>query len=198
MQVSYIMGPTCVGKSTLINLIREHGGDAVRSIEVGKMLREKYPPEHFAGQNNPKHTASEAWGLFLQGLADARDDPQCKLVLVDGQPRDRPQARDILRLDLDTYGIEQQLFVVLDASVEVRENRARATRDPHEFETLTKPRLTNDMLAYYEVLMEMMRCEAFTYSAPFLYINTDNANGLSPEELFARHLRQISGGIIVG
>lgn len=80
-----ITGPSCAGKSTLIDQIR-----ALRpqwaSIHVGRELRRRYPPQHFAGRDARADTEAEVWEIFDQQLAEARASG-APVTLVDGQPR---------------------------------------------------------------------------------------------------------------
>lgn len=157
----FIMGPTCAGKSTFLHLARNVLGDKVELIEVGKMLRAKYPPEHFAGQNNPKHCAEEAWKLCEQGVLHARDRGKT-IILVDGQPRDIPQV-DLCFSQFPESEFNRH-FVLIDCPIEEREARAREHRSGADLETLAIPRLTNDMIAYYSVLVRLLHHEAWVHT----------------------------------
>jgi len=118
------------------------------------MLRAKYPPEYFEGQNNPKKTAGEAWDLCELGVRQHRDEGK-EIVLVDGQPRDIPQVGLCLEsFDPDEFSIR---FLLLDATLEERERRARRDRVGKDLETLAIPRLRNDMVAYYAVFVELKK-----------------------------------------
>jgi adenylate kinase family enzyme len=142
-----IMGPTCAGKSTLLERLKAELGDRASFVEVGKMLRAKYPPEYFQGQNNPKHTAQEAWDLCVEGIDRGRREGRA-FVFVDGQPRDIPQTDAMVALGVSRY-------LLLTCSIEESENRARASRSGADLETLALPRIRNDRVAYYEVLMRL-------------------------------------------
>jgi len=143
----YLLGPTNAGKSTFI----EYAGtqDCVGTIEVGKYMRAKYPPSHFAGEGNPAHTAVEAWKVYEDMLAKHIADNK-RLIIADGQPRDAKQTEAILG---DGRSWSHRVFVHLWAPLDVLTARAHA-RDGHDPEklALTKGRLINDMSAVYTVL----------------------------------------------
>jgi hypothetical protein len=134
--LAFIMGPTNAGKSTLIQATKDYYPQ-FGTVEVGKLMRAKYPPEFFQGQAAPKHTAVEAWQMMLDGIADAGAK---KAVLIDGQPRDIEQCERSILLPYP------KLYIVLTASAEVREFRARArdSADPKRLE-LALARLHGDL-----------------------------------------------------
>lgn len=150
----FVMGPTCSGKSTLLHLARNRDSESVGLVEVGKMMRAKYPPEHFQGQNNPKHTAAEAWQMCEEGVRSHAEAGK-KVILVDGQPRDIPQVGScIYQFSAVEYS---RHFLLIDAALDERERRARESRSGADLETLAIPRLRNDMVAYYSVLVELLK-----------------------------------------
>lgn len=154
ISVFFVMGPTCSGKSTLLEeLTHAISPDDLGLVEVGKMMRAKYPPEHFQGQCNPKHTQQEAWEMCESAIRGHKADGKT-FIVVDGQPRDREQARLCASRfpEEDGYNCE---YILLDASLEERERRARIDRSGDDLEKLAIPRLTNDMIAYYGVLVEL-------------------------------------------
>lgn len=91
----FVLGATCVGKSTFLNKIKDWLGDQCHLIEVGKALRAKYPPEYFEGQGSPAKTQAEAIKLVRQGIS-AGEEAGVRLIIVDGQPRDLEQS-DVLQ-----------------------------------------------------------------------------------------------------
>lgn len=149
--VAFVMGPTGAGKSTLLDLLGSTERDDIAFIEVGKTLRSKYPPEHFTGQCNPEHVAEEAWGICESGVLRARDRG-ARLILVDGQPRDIPQVH----LSLERFPDDEfrKHFLLLYAPLEERDRRVKPRKD---YESLAKPRLTSDMIAYFAVIAELSR-----------------------------------------
>lgn len=170
----FVMGPTCCGKSTLLKYMNER--DDVGLVEVGRKLREKYSPEYFKGQNNPKHVAEEAWALCLSEIARCEAEGK-SIILIDGQPRDTKQAR------LCAIGAEMEhypkTFVLMDCGLEERERRARASRSGADLETLALPRLKEDMVAYYAVLYELLH-----YKVDIKTVNTNNPENLELRDFY--------------
>lgn len=174
-----VMGPTCVGKSTLFKHIGEKHNDVSGLVEVGKQMRAKYPPDYFKGLNNPKHTAAEAWQMceigVNQHLAAGKD-----YVFVDGQPRDVDQVH----LMLKTFNVPVK-FVLMHATAEVCEQRARINRadDPANLE-LALARIRNDRVSYYDVLATLLGCKVVVD----LMIDTSNTSG-TPDDCEAFYRR---------
>ena len=112
----FVIGATNAGKSTLLDTVRSYPG--IGMIEVGKMMRAKYPPEHFAGHANPTHTQAEAWMMFGSRVIECAAEG-CRVAFVDGQPRDITQCESILALP------NPKCFLHLWAPIDVREERAR-------------------------------------------------------------------------
>jgi deoxyadenosine/deoxycytidine kinase len=176
------MGPTCAGKSTLMQVLKQRLPDKIGLVEVGKELRAKYPPSYFAGQNNPAHTAAEAWDLCVAGIKREGDAGRTH-ILIDGQPRDVPQVRKCL----NDFPGQPKRFVLLTADLEVRRQRAIQGRgnDPENLELAMK-RLTNDMIAYYAVLAELLLRGAF--------VDTYDTSGIeNTEEAITELSRNIMG-----
>lgn len=150
--IAHLMGPTCAGKSTLINRLLTVAPDLVGAVEVGKMLRAKYGEAYFKGQAAPQHTQDEAWQMYQDGVK-ANIDAKKRLILVDGQPRDISQARQIVGLWRNPHRSE---FLLIHADHEVREQRARATRQGDNLE-LAVARLNNDYRNCYVVMTELLK-----------------------------------------
>jgi hypothetical protein len=166
----HVIGCTNAGKSTLLAAAPQDWG----RVEVGKTLRAKYPPSHFAGQCNPKHTAVEAWQIYLDGVAAAEAEGR-RIILIDGQPRDVDQCAAALS---DRHHIGLRMFLHLWAPPETRAARAHARdgADPARM-ALTTARLINDVPANYEVLCALMAKNA-------LVVTVDtNANEWSTRDL---------------
>jgi predicted kinase len=146
--IVYVIGATNAGKSTLMDAVRQDTTQG--TIEVGKLMRAKYPPEHFAGQSNPAHTAAEAWQMYLDGLAAAEAAGK-QAVWCDGQPRDMKQLLEV------TSASTQRIFVHLWAPAEIREERARArdAADPAKL-ALSLERLNGDLPALYNILTTLL------------------------------------------
>lgn len=154
----YVIGPTNAGKTTLLNLCVLD--TRITTVEVGKMMRAKYPPSHFQGQSNPKHTADEAWQMYLDGVQRGIDNSECRLIICDGQPRDVKQTEDIVA---DTRF--HKLFVHLWAPDHVREARAEARDfDSPEALALSKARLVNDIPSNYGVIVRLLNAQEAVWS----------------------------------
>ena len=153
MKITWVMGCNGVGKSTLMDTV-DAGWEQYGTIQVGRMMRAKYPPDHFKGSNNPKHTADEAWQMLLDGLA-AHYVSGKKHVFVDGQPRDVKQVQDCLRLWPDSN------YLHLFASEESRSKRCegRDGADPEKMK-LAIARHESDMVNNYKVLCVLMEAGA--------------------------------------
>lgn len=151
--VLHLMGPTCAGKSTILKACVEQRPDVFGVVEVGKMLRAKYGEAYFKGQAAPEHTQDEAWQLYLGGVRDQINQGK-RIVLVDGQPRDVRQARAVLQRP---HGQDVRCdFLMVHASEEVRERRARETRTGDSLE-LALQRMRNDYRNCYVAWIELLR-----------------------------------------
>jgi adenylate kinase family enzyme len=148
-----ILGPTCAGKSTLINTLRTldsgKGPRRIGFIEVGKILRAKYSPEHFQGQAAPQHTQLEAWTLFLDSLVQYTLEGY-DAVVVDGQPRSVDQAHMILNIAFN--GNVNYHAIYLTAPLDVRQARCAARDISPEAKKLTEERLVGDCIPLCDVL----------------------------------------------
>lgn len=150
-EIIFLLGPTCVGKSSVIDLaLRTH--EDVGAVMVGKMMRAKYPPEYFKGQGAPAHTQKEAQQMMFDGVME---EFKTKLrVIVDGQPR----TVDHVQGCLDTAEINgaRARFVILHAPVDLRKERASLTRQGPVLQ-LAFDRMNGDIIPIYEVLLELNR-----------------------------------------
>ena len=154
--IFFVMGTTCSGKSTFLNLAQEKllGEDVVGLVEVGKMMRAKYPPEHFAGQASPEHTRHEAWEMCESSVFELAGYGK-RVILVDGQPRDAEQVH-LCRSRFNFPEFETH-YILIDAAFAIREHRARRDRSGSDLEALAIPRLENDMKTYFTVLVELLK-----------------------------------------
>ncbi len=154
----FMMGPTNVGKTTLMEQLKEAGGAGVGLVQVGNMMRAKYldpvsphySPDHFKGQASPKHTQAEAWQMMLDGIT-ACEKAFNQYVFIDGQPRDREQCDQSMKLDYPRF------YVNLYAEEKVREARAkkRDAGNPVKLE-LSLARMKGDIPLLYELLNVLM------------------------------------------
>jgi len=158
--IVHLMGPTCAGKSTLINRLLNIAPEIVGAVEVGKMMRAKYldpasphyQPDFFKGQAAPLHTQAEAWQMYKDGVQRCVDEGK-KIVLVDGQPRDIQQARDIVGL---WHAPHRAVYLLIHATEAVRTQRAVASRTGDSLE-LARARLKNDYENCYNVMVELTK-----------------------------------------
>lgn len=163
----FTIGATNVGKSTLLNYAKSisssEGTCPYGFVEVGKMMRAKYPPDFFSGSGAPVHTQKEAWKMFLDGVAVERDAGK-EIIFIDGQPRNMEQYKWACAL---SYSF---CFAHLFASYEVRKNRAmdRDCDDPKKLE-LSLKRLDSDIAPLYDIV------SAIHYSGdhPIISYNTE-------------------------
>lgn len=145
--ICYVVGPTNAGKTTFLNFVSKRAG--VGLVEIGKMMRAKYPPEHFAGQAAPAHTATEAWQMFLDKI-DEHEAAGKVIAFADGQPRDTTQTLAVLARP------DSRVFLHLWAPSDVRTARAihRDRDDPMKLE-LSMQRIISDDPACYNVLSRL-------------------------------------------
>lgn len=150
-----VMGMTCAGKSTLFDYFSDKISKGILNfglIEVGKEMRKRYPPEHFQGQSNPKHTAQEAWQIFLGQYAEHKQSGK-KIILCDGQPRDIDQTHAMVTDFPNAH------YIMLDVPHNLRRARAvqRFPIEQKENHDLTMKRLYNDYRGGFEVLLTLAR-----------------------------------------
>jgi len=151
--IAFIMGPTCSGKSTLLKFAEAYEPKLIGLVEVGKILRAKYPPDYFKGQDAPKHTQEEAWELCEKTVFEHLNANK-KLVLVDGQPR----CLDQVHKCVTRFAGLPCSYILLTADLEVRRERAKIKyRDDPGSLDLAMQRATNDMLSNYTVIAELLR-----------------------------------------
>lgn len=149
----FVMGATNSGKTTFLEKMAKDYPNPVGLVEVGKMMRAKYPPEHFAGQAAPKHTAIEAWSMMTVAVEHCIDGRK-RLILIDGQPRDMEQAIGVLdKYYSDTDNLSSVKFLHMWALPDIRIARA-TNRDGHDVEklALSIARMHNDPLQLFEIL----------------------------------------------
>lgn len=142
----FVMGVTNTGKSTIMETMRGYEYAGVGLVEVGKMMRAKYPPDYFKGQGAPQHTQTEAWKMMTDGIA-AHADAGRKVVLIDGQPRNWEQMEWALAMP------NPKTFLHLWAPPQTRLERAHK-RDATDLEKLklTLARLQDDVIKLYDII----------------------------------------------
>lgn len=148
--ILHMMGPTCAGKSTLIDSLKSQSSD-VYSVQIGKILRMKYGEAFFKGQAAPEHTRDEAQQLYFDCINEGIGYGK-KLILVDGQPRDLGQAETMMA----SWPDHRSEFILVHAPHEVRELRAKAGRAVGPDLDLALARLNNDYRNCYIVLTRLL------------------------------------------
>jgi len=139
----FVMGATGSGKSTFLELAREEIN--AHTVEVGKLLRAKYPPEYFDGLAAPTKTAKEAWDMCVSGIKAGKG----KVTLIDGQPRDITQVTKIIKK------YPNAKFILFNCPTEERARRLKL-RDSGGAQELWESRLEGDYVAMYPVLAELL------------------------------------------
>lgn len=148
----FTVGPTNAGKSTLMDVAK--ASPRVGTVEVGRLMRAKYPPSHFKGEGAPAHTQVEAWQMMVDGIA-ASVAAGNVVTFVDGQPRDVQQADDIYAQYWRSEAFDIY-FLHLTCPEAIREARrvARDGGDP-EKDALSKARMTTDYRSLYNVFTRL-------------------------------------------
>src|SRR5690606_10206962 len=78
-----VIGATASGKSTFIDFAKKQYPDYFTSINIGQILRAKYPPEYFEGQGTLDKTEDEVRKLVEDAVTElvSRDK---QVLLIDG------------------------------------------------------------------------------------------------------------------
>lgn len=155
----HVIGGTNAGKSTFLHQLANHSPAlGVHLVEVGKILRAKYPPEKFKGQMAPDETEKEAWSLYCAGVREGFKNPLCSFILVDGQPRRMSQYSKVAAQAerCEAVGLETW-FVLVHAPYEIREARA-LVRDPvGPARDLSTARLKTELPTILELVVHISR-----------------------------------------
>lgn len=151
----FVIGPTNSGKTTLVESLRKESLGA-SSIHVGRLLREKHPPEFFEGQGNPPHVHKEAMRLLFEQLREKLLSPAVDVIYIDGQPRTVEQVEAIEDFVV-AWGQPLRLtYLVLNADDETIRRRA-ASRDASQAAIeLSIKRITNDKCDLHDVIHHLM------------------------------------------
>jgi hypothetical protein len=159
--IVHMMGPTCAGKSTIIDRLQLLSED-VFTVQIGRLLRMKYGEDYFKGQAAPEHTRAEALELYFDTINEGLSYGK-KIILIDGQPRDLGQAKTMM----SSWEDHKNAFVLIHADHDIREKRARSGRKPGPDLDLAVARLVNDYANTYTVLVELI-----AHDYPIDVINT--------------------------
>lgn len=149
--ILHLMGPTCAGKSTVIEALVNAAPEIVFPVQIGKILRAKYGEAYFQGQAAPEKTRQEAIDIYRQSVKEAIESGH-ELIVVDGQPRDVGQADEMM----NSWKSHRNVFMLLTADHDVREQRAREGRKPGPDLDLAVARLTNDYKNNYLVMSHLL------------------------------------------
>lgn len=171
-----IMGPTCAGKSTLLQQVQERQNESVGVVEVGKVLRDKYPPSYFEGQGAPKKTREEAWDICVSGIVHNWLAGRHQ-ILIDGQPRSLDQVHQMAgilthlrrRLDADQMPHNVDItYIYLYCHEEVSMMRA-SKRDGNSPEklNLALKRIDNDRQRNHDIILEFLK-----HNTPLVVVDT--------------------------
>jgi adenylate kinase family enzyme len=174
----FVLGATCVGKTTFLQAMKEHYN--AHLVEVGKILRAKYSPEHFQGQGNPAHTKQEAMQLCISGIMDGMD-AQAQYIFVDGQPRDSEQAKMLLAWREEP--MRERVTIELVCPKDRRKARMvqRDFQNPQALQ-LSLDRIDRDVIDIHETLMVFNQYTVQRFNT--------GVDGYSPLGAFQRVLRE--------
>lgn len=154
-----IMGCSCSGKSTFIEEVKNVINSSspafkMGTVEVGKMLRAKYPPSHFQGQAAPAHTQEEAWALCLESIKELLEK-NVKVIFVDGQPRSIDQIFRMAKLPEQLDVCVRYVSLYTDPLTRMQRGIYRDSLNRHAM-YLTMQRFHNDPPAQYEIIMNLL------------------------------------------
>jgi adenylate kinase family enzyme len=181
----FVMGATNAGKSTFMTKMGSDYPHVVGLVEVGKLMRAKYPPDHFKGQAAPAHTAMEAWSMMTVAIEQHINNGK-RLIFVDGQPRDMLQAAGVLdKYYDDTEHWSSVKFLHLWAHKDRRIERAKKRDAGDEAKLqLSLQRMDNDPPQLYEVLSLV---QSRTNPKDFATINTEDPDSVLRASAFASY-----------
>lgn len=153
----FVIGATCAGKGSLLNNMQLFGGASkVGLVQVGKLMRAKYPPEYFKGSAAPEHTQNEAMQMVVDGIKTLSDKPRA--IFIDGQPRDKKQLSQIVA-DYFIDGPYTSKFIHVWASKEERRERINNRfENDYNSKQLSLDRTegpTQDGINLYEIVSEI-------------------------------------------
>jgi len=158
VDLMFVMGPTNCGKGHLIQHACKHYG--AWGVQVGNLLRKKYGPAYFNGQQAPEHTRVEALNMMMDNIRLAVEKGY-SLILVDGQPREPSQVDAIFdnfigpSRDGEVY--YNVFFLLLHCPDSLREQRAKERdTDPAALE-LSLKRMTKDIGELQKLFYEIAR-----------------------------------------
>lgn len=177
-KIIFVIGSTNAGKTRFLNGMQSGFPDVVGLVQVGKIMRAKYPPDYFKGQGAPLHTQEEAITIMTSGLGECRRN-KVDIALVDGQPRDTKQLHYIREM----YA-KEAFFLHLWAPQKVLLQRA-AERDGDSLQAfdLSYQRLKTDAQNVFPIASELHA------TVPSRY-RTFNTAVACPIEHFSKELKE--------
>jgi adenylate kinase family enzyme len=166
----FVVGATNSGKTTLLEAASKEWPRTTGLVEVGKMLRAKYPPSYFDGQAAPASTAEEAWEMMVSGIGACVREKK-SFIYIDGQPRDVNQVERIVGSYYNAFAYRCR-FLHLFAPAEIRELRACARDKTKESLELSLRRLQTEPAQLFEVLSRLH----FSVGSSLVTVNTGAVN----------------------
>ena len=146
-----IMGLTNSGKSTLIKELSNYPES--HAVMVGKIMRERHPPEFFKGRAELPETEPEVMEILHNGILEGYRK-RAQHIFVDGQPRNLSQL-DYFRC---TWAPDMVTYITLWAPRKEREARAaKRDKDPAAL-ALSLARMDSELQNFIDVHMAI---EAF-------------------------------------
>lgn len=143
-----VCGVTCSGKDTFVERAAELYPRIVGTIQVGKEMRLRHPPEYFKGLGAMADTEPETWAIFDEQYK--RMEGQGKsIIFVSGMPRLKGQVEKLQRYCDPTF-----LFLYVSEDVLSKRLDERFKNNPSARELSIK-RMVNDKIQLYDIMMEI-------------------------------------------
>jgi len=170
----FMMGPTNVGKSYTINYaVEKYDG---YKISVGQLLRDKYGPDFFKGQQAPEHTRAEALKMMIEGIQAGIDEGR-SLILIDGQPREPGQIDAIFEnyIEGPMKVLVDVHFCLLHCDDDLRMDRLKKRdKDPAALELSTK-RFNRDLAELQKIFYMILVRGAGNKVVPMDMLNSEES-----------------------
>lgn len=159
----FLLGITNSGKSTLLHKFQSEL--QCGTVEVGKEMRRRHPPEYFKGRGAMQETEEEALQIFKQQFFVGTQADQPNLVVIDGQPRMLSQIEPCFSY-AQSLGYIPKVGVLgcSDEKIKQRIQQRDTTRQAFE---LSMKRMVNDKVQLHEVLVELIK-----HKVPLAYLDS--------------------------